>query len=301
VSANVTVRVPAKVNLYLGVGPRSLDGYHPLATVFQSVSIYDEITISQADELTVTISGANTESLPTGPDNLVWQAVMLFARTCGRSPEVAVHIEKSIPIAAGMAGGSADAAATLLALNEFWRLDVSRAELDSLARELGSDVPFMLHGGCALGLGRGDELSPVLTRGSFHWVFATFDEGLSTPFIYQLTDELRGSDFADLPAVPNEMFAALAAGDAVALGATLHNDLQTAAVNARPELGRLIDAGIELGALGALVSGSGPTCAFLASDESAAIDLVLGLAGVGIKTDLKRAHGPVHGARVVNR
>lgn len=299
--ASVTVRVPAKVNLYLGVGPRSLDGYHPLATIFQSVSLYDEVTVKNSDELAITITGENARTLPTGPDNLVWQAVTLMAQTCGRSSSIAVHIDKAIPIAAGMAGGSADAAATLLALNELWATKLERAELDEIARELGSDVPFMLHGGCALGTGRGDQLSPVLTRGIFHWVFATFTEGLSTPFVYQLTDELRGADFSEEPEVPTAMFAALAAGDAAALGAVLQNDLQAAAITARPELGRLLEAGLELGALGALISGSGPTCAFLAKDESAAIDLVLGLSGVGIRTDLKRAHGPVHGARLVSR
>ena len=297
---SVTVRVPGKVNVYLGVGPREFSGYHELATIFQAVGIYDEVTVSAADSLTITGLGAFADRIPTDESNLAWQAAKLVARACGEEPNVHIQIDKSIPIAAGMAGGSADAAATLVACDTYWNAGIPRDQLDAMAATLGSDVPFMLHGGCALGVGRGDVLSPVMIRGSFHWVFAAFDEGLSTAQIYEKTDELRGLEFEAEPEVPTELLSALARGDAPALGRLLHNDLQLAATTSRPQLGRVLEQGIDYGALGAIVSGSGPTCAFLVRDESSAIDLVVALKASGLVDDVLRTHGPVHGARVIS-
>ena len=297
---SVTVRVPGKVNVYLGVGPREFSGYHDLATVFQAVGIYDEVTVSAADSLTISGLGAFADRIPTDETNLAWKAAELVARACGEEPNVHIQIDKSIPIAAGMAGGSADAAATLVACDTYWNAGIPRDQLDAMAATLGSDVPFMLHGGCALGVGRGDVLSPVMIRGSFHWVFATFDEGLSTAQIYEKTDELRGLEFEAEPEVPTELLSALARGDAPALGRLLHNDLQLAATTSRPLLGRVLEQGIDYGALGAIVSGSGPTCAFLVRDESSAIDLVVALKASGLVDDVLRTHGPVHGARVIS-
>ena len=297
---SVTVRVPGKVNVYLGVGPREFSGYHELATIFQAVGIYDEVTVSAADSLTISGLGAFADRLPTAETNLAWKAAELVARACGEEPNVHIQIDKSIPIAAGMAGGSADAAATLVACDTYWNAGIPRDQLDAMAATLGSDVPFMLHGGCALGVGRGDVLSPVMIRGSFHWVFATFDEGLSTAQIYEKTDELRGLEFEAEPEVPTELLSALARGDAPALGRLLHNDLQLAATTSRPQLGRVLEQGIDYGALGAIVSGSGPTCAFLVRDESSAIDLVVALKASGLVDDVLRTHGPVHGARVIS-
>jgi len=300
VTKSVTVRVPGKVNVYLGVGPREFSGYHELATIFQAVGIYDEVTVSAADSLTISGLGAFADRIPTDESNLAWQAAKLVARACGEEPNVHIQIDKSIPIAAGMAGGSADAAATLVACDTYWNAGIPRDQLDAMAATLGSDVPFMLHGGCALGVGRGDVLSPVMIRGSFHWVFATFDEGLSTAQIYEKTDELRGLEFEAEPEVPTELLSALARGDAPALGRLLHNDLQLAATTSRPQLGRVLEQGIDYGALGAIVSGSGPTCAFLVRDESSAIDLVVALKASGLVDDVLRTHGPVHGARVIS-
>lgn len=297
---SVTVRVPGKVNVYLGVGPREFSGYHELATIFQAVGIYDEITVSAADSLTISGLGSFADQIPTDETNLVWQAAELVARACGEEPNIHIQIDKSIPIAAGMAGGSADAAATLVACDTYWNAGIPRDQLDAMAATLGSDVPFMLHGGCALGVGRGDVLSPVMIRGSFHWVFATFDEGLSTAQIYEKTDEMRGLEFEEAPEVPTELLSALARGDAPALGRLLHNDLQLAATTSRPQLGRVLEQGIDYGALGAIVSGSGPTCAFLVRDESSAIDLVVALKASGLVDDVLRTHGPVHGARVIS-
>jgi 4-diphosphocytidyl-2-C-methyl-D-erythritol kinase len=300
VTKSITVRVPGKVNVYLGVGPREFSGYHELATIFQAVGIYDEVTISAADSLTISGLGQFADQIPTDETNLAWKAAELVARACGQEPNIHIQIDKSIPIAAGMAGGSADAAATLVACEAYWNAGIPRDQLDAMAATLGSDVPFMLHGGCALGVGRGDVLSPVMTRGSFHWVFATFDEGLSTAQIYEKTDEMRGMDFEDEPEVPTELLSALARGDAPALGRLLHNDLQLAATTSRPQLGRVLEQGIDSGALGAIVSGSGPTCAFLVRDESSAIDLVVALKATGLVDDVLRTHGPVHGARVIS-
>jgi 4-diphosphocytidyl-2-C-methyl-D-erythritol kinase len=300
VTKSVTVRVPGKVNVYLGVGPREFSGYHELATIFQAVGIYDEVTVSAADSLKISGLGAFADQIPTDETNLAWKAAQLVARACGEDPNIHIQIDKSIPIAAGMAGGSADAAATLVACDTYWNAGIPRDQLDAMAATLGSDVPFMLHGGCALGVGRGDVLSPVMIRGSFHWVFATFDEGLSTAQIYEKTDELRGLEFEAEPEVPTELLSALARGDAPALGRLLHNDLQLAATTSRPQLGRVLEQGIDYGALGAIVSGSGPTCAFLVRDESSAIDLVVALKASGLVDDVLRTHGPVHGARVIS-
>ena len=297
---SVTVKVPGKVNVYLGVGPREFSGYHELATVFQAVGIYDEVTVSAADSLTISGLGLFADRIPTDETNLAWKAAELVARACGEEPNIHIQIDKSIPIAAGMAGGSADAAATLLACDAYWNAGIPRDQLDAMAATLGSDVPFMLHGGCALGVGRGDVLSPVMIRGSFHWVFATFDEGLSTAQIYEKTDELRGLEFEEAPEVPIELLSALARGDSPALGRLLHNDLQLAATTSRPQLGRVLEQGIDSGALGAIISGSGPTCAFLVRDESSAIDLVVALKASGLVDDVLRTHGPVHGARVIS-
>ncbi len=297
---SVTVRVPGKVNVYLGVGPREFSGYHDLATVFQAVGIYDEVTVSAADSLTISGLGSFADRIPTDETNLAWKAAELVARACGEEPNIHIQIDKSIPIAAGMAGGSADAAATLIACDAYWNAGIPRDQLDAMAATLGSDVPFMMHGGCALGIGRGDVLSPVMTRGSFHWVFATFDEGLSTAQIYEKTDDMRGLEFEGEPEVPTELLSALARGDAPALGRLLHNDLQLAAVTSRPQLGRVLEQGIDLGALGAIISGSGPTCAFLVRDESSAIDLVVALKASGLVDDVLHTHGPVHGARVIS-
>jgi 4-diphosphocytidyl-2-C-methyl-D-erythritol kinase len=282
------------------VVPPEFSGDHELATIFQAVGIYDEVTVSAADSLTISGLGQFADRIPTDETNLAWKAAELVARACGEEPNIHIQINKSIPIAAGMAGGSADAAATLVACDAYWNAGIPRDQLDAMAATLGSDVPFMLHGGCALGVGRGDVLSPVMIRGSFHWVFATFDEGLSTAQIYEKTDEMRGLEFEEDPEVPTELLSALARGDAPALGRLLHNDLQLAATTSRPQLGRVLEQGIDYGALGAVISGSGPTCAFLVRDESSAIDLVVALKATGLVDDVLRTHGPVHGARVIS-
>ncbi|OKH72423.1 4-diphosphocytidyl-2C-methyl-D-erythritol kinase [Mycobacterium sp. SWH-M1] len=301
-TGSVTVRVPGKVNLYLEVGDRRPDGYHELSTVFHAVSLLDEVTVTTADVLSLEMSGEGAESLPTDERNLAWRAAELMAEHVGRAPDVAIAIEKTIPVAGGMAGGSADAAAVLVAMNELWELGVPRRDLHALAAQLGSDVPFALHGGTALGTGRGEELATVLTRNTFHWVLAFADGGLSTARVFGEIDRLRDAQDHSLPArleSAEPVLAALATGDPAALAPLLGNDLQPAALTLDPGLRRTLRAGVEAGALAGVVSGSGPTCAFLCASAGAAVDVGTELAGAGVCRTVRVASGPVHGARVV--
>jgi 4-diphosphocytidyl-2-C-methyl-D-erythritol kinase len=300
----VTVRAPAKVNLELRVGPRRPDGFHDLATVFQAVSLHDEISVTRWDEWQVVPAGTYAALIPTDGDNLAVRAARLVAEQWDVDEKLSIRIDKDIPVAGGMAGGSADAAATLLACDHLWGLGLMRDELSELAATLGSDVPFPLTGGNAMGSGRGDQLAPVLARGTFHWVFAISDVGLSTPAVYAECDRLRdqSGSATDVPEpqVSSELMAALRSGDPAALGAALHNDLEPAAFSLRPDLKELRDAGVEFGALGGIVSGSGPTVAFLTESHEASLDLSVSLAAADLCRDLRRAKGPVHGAHVVS-
>lgn len=298
-TGSVTVRVPGKVNLFLGVGDLRPDGYHELTTVFHAVSLCDEVTVREADLPSLQVFGEGAAEIPTDERNLAWQAAVLMADHVGRAPDVEITIDKSIPLAGGMAGGSADAAAVLVAMNELWELGVPRRDLHAMAAELGSDVPFALHGGTALGTGRGEELTPVLARSTFHWVLAFGAGGLSSGAVYAEIDRLReiGSPPRLTDAEP--LLTALSAGDPARLAPLLGNDLQPAALSLEPELRRTLRAGTEAGALAGIVSGSGPTCAFLCSSADAAVAVGSELAGAGVCRTVRVASGPVHGARVV--
>ena len=296
---SVIVRSPAKVNVQLSVGPVREDGYHELVSVFQALSLEDVITASDGRGVTVSMTGEGSESLPADSSNLVYRAAVVLADHVGIEPHVALHVEKSIPIAGGMAGGSADAAGTLVACDALWNTGLSREELAELGARLGSDVPFALYGGNAIGRGRGEEITPVLGKGRFHWVLALADQGLSTPEVYRRCDELREGQNVPDPQPFDAVLQALRSGDAHQLAAALHNDLQPAALSLRPSLRRLIDAGVEYGALAGLVSGSGPTCAFLARDDEHALDVAVALTASGVCRTVKRAYGPVAGAKVI--
>lgn len=298
-TGSVTVRVPGKVNLYLAVGDQRDDGYHELTTVFHAVSLVDEVTVRNADVLSLTLAGEGADVLPADERNLAWQAAELMADHVGRAPDVAITVDKSIPVAGGMAGGSADAAAVLVAMNMLWELGVPRRDLHALAAELGSDVPFALHGGTALGTGRGEELATVLARNTFHWVLAFGKRGLSTPAVYAEIDRLRQAGDPPRLDEPEPLLAALAGGDPGRLAPLLGNELQPAAVSLDPDLRRTLRAGTEAGALAGIVSGSGPTCAFLCASAAAALDVGTELAGAGVCRTVRVASGPVHGARVV--
>ncbi len=298
-TGSVTVRVPGKVNLYLGVGDRREDGYHELTTVFQAVSLLDEVTVRNADVLSLELVGEGADKLPTDERNLAWQAAELMAEHVGRAPDVSIMIDKSIPVAGGMAGGSADAAAVLVAMNSLWELNVPRRDLRMLAARLGSDVPFALHGGTALGTGRGEELATVLSRNGFQWVLAFADRELLTPAVFAELDRLRQDGDPPRLAEPGPVLAALAAGDPEQLAPLLGNELQAAAVSLDPTLRRALRAGVEAGALAGIVSGSGPTCAFLCTSAPSAVDVATQLSGAGVCRTVRVASGPVPGARVV--
>lgn len=302
---SVTARAPAKVNLALAVGPLRADGYHPLATIYHAVDLCDEVraTATTGSEITVRVtydgrSPAERGEVPLGSQNLAVQAATLLRDSAKVRDGAELHVRKVIPVAGGMAGGSADAAAALVACDQAWELGTPREHLEVLAGLLGSDVPFALTGGTALGTGRGEQVSPVLASGSFVWVLALSARGLATPAVYAAYDQL-GPPPPGEPQVSAALMSALRAGDAAAVGAALHNDLQEAAVALRPELADTLAVGTACAALGSVVSGSGPTVAFLAGDDEHALDLALALTGAGVCADVVQAAGPVSGARVV--
>ena len=310
-TASVTARVPAKVNLQLSVGPLREDGYHDVVTVYHAVSLFDEVTVTGAERTSVVVTGEGGPAVPLGPANFAVRAAVALARATGRrgkgSGGVQIEIRKRIPVAAGLAGGSADAAAALVACNELWRTGLSTGELAEVGARIGSDVPFALTGGTAVGLGRGERLTTALVSGTYHWVLAFGATGLSTPDVYAACDRLRaarrGKD-GKPPVIPEPqlstgLMAALRSGDPVAVGPLLSNDLQPAALSLQPLLRRALQAGKEHGAHGAIVSGSGPTCAFLAKNASAARDLAVAVTGAGVCRAVVQVSGPAPGASVV--
>lgn len=360
---SVSARVPAKINLELLVGPRRDDGYHDLSTVFHAVSLTDEVTVTPADDWSVSLSGPLTTGVPLDDDNVALKAARLLAERAasthgrhgaGRIGPVHVHIDKEIPVAGGMAGGSGDAAATLIACDALWGTAVGRDELGACAALLGSDVNFALTGGTAIGSGRGENVTPVLAQGRYHWVLVLSDEGLQAGSVFAEYDRLReraprrpardpvaagrgglrvvpdspespeflespesrraptsGATASDADEAPPsalepsalepsaEMMQALRGGDTKALAAALRNDLQEPAISLRPALGDILAAGLEYGALGGVVSGSGPTVAFLVTGPEGALDLAVALMASGTATQVLRATGPAHGAHVV--
>jgi 4-diphosphocytidyl-2-C-methyl-D-erythritol kinase len=308
----VTVRVPAKLNLQLAVGPPRGDGYHDLVTVFHAVSLFDEVTVTPADRDGITVTGEGADRVPADSGNLALRAVAAFraavpgvagsgsgAAGAGAGRGVQVRIAKRIPVAAGLAGGSADAAAALVACNELWDAGLSQTQLAEIAARVGSDVAFALLGGTAVGRGRGERLTPALAPSTpYHWVLAFADGQLSTPEVYATLDRLRADGAAE-PVLDAALMSALRSGDARRLGRALSNDLQQAALSLFPGLRKTLAAGLELGALGALVSGSGPTCVFLAASANRALDLAVSLSGAGVCRSVARVTGPVPGAAVV--
>ena len=301
-TAEVRVSAPAKINLHLGVGPVAEDGFHPLATVFQAIAMYDELTLREADHTSLSISGEGVDAsaVPTDESNLVVRAVRALAEHHGRDDLTAsMHLRKRIPVAGGLAGGSADAAAALLGIDSLYDLGTPRLTLSQIAAGLGSDVPFCLHGGTALGTGRGEQLAPLMTRGDYWWVVVPDEGGLSTPEVYGIHD--RQHEGVSLPSAtpPADLLAALRVGDFERVGGQLHNDLEPAALELRPDLEGVLQAGREAGSYGALVSGSGPTVVLLCGDAEHASyvdEQVQELLDRGPNIVVK---GPGHGAKVV--
>ncbi|WP_392966555.1 4-(cytidine 5'-diphospho)-2-C-methyl-D-erythritol kinase [Streptomyces sp. LN245] len=296
----VTVRVPAKVNVQLAVGGARPDGFHDLANVFLAVGLYDEVTVTPADELRVTCTGPDAAQVPLDRTNLAARAALELARRYGIDPAVHLHIAKDIPVAGGMAGGSADGAGALLACDTLWGTNASRDELLDICAELGSDVPFSLVGGAALGTGRGERLRLLEVGGTFHWVFAMAERGLSTPAVFREFDRMNEGVRVPEPVASQELLDALAKGDAGALARTVSNDLQPAALSLFPALADTLAAGRAADALAALVSGSGPTTAFLAPDAESARTIGQVLLASGTCRTVRVTRSPAPGATVLD-
>lgn len=297
----VTARAPGKINLHFGVGPLGDDGYHDVASVYQAVSMYEDVTATEDDGFSVTVTGpAATADVPVDSSNLAARAAKLLAEHTGVRSGAALTLHKHVPVAGGMGGGSADAAAALLACDKLWRTNIGKPELAELASTLGADVPFALLGGTAVGTGHGDKLTPALGRGRYHWVLATSDDGLSTPRVYGELDKLRdGGEVIPDPVIPDIIMRALRLGDSVMLAGAVHNDLQRAATALNPKLAEILRVGEKAGALAGLVSGSGPTIAFLVPHAEQALDLALILAASGAVDGVHRVTSPAAGARVL--
>lgn len=301
---SVHVRAPGKINVFMRVGAVMEDGYHDVATAYQAVSLYEDVRAYPDDEFSVGFSGSiDTSGLPLDDTNLAIKAARLLAKRTGYTGGVRLEIEKHVPVAGGMGGGSADAAATLVACDALWGTDLGREELLALAARLGADVPFALVGGTAIGTGRGDQLSPALATGQFHWVLALPQGELSTPRVYSELDRHRERHAADIapaqltPSVDSAVLQALRAGDPAMLAEALTNDLQAPAIHLVPEIADVIELGEMNGALAGIVSGSGPTVAFLTADLDSALDLQIALSASRVHA--VRATGPVHGARII--
>ncbi|WP_299926300.1 4-(cytidine 5'-diphospho)-2-C-methyl-D-erythritol kinase [uncultured Nocardioides sp.] len=291
----VTVRAAAKVNLHLGVGAPREDGFHPLDTVYQAISLYDDVTVSDAPDDALTVTGSahvDAAGVPTDASNIAMRA--LAEAPCGGAH--LVQIAKQVPVAGGMAGGSADGAAALLAHDRLHDLRQPDDVLLAQAARLGSDVPFSLVGGTARGRGRGEVVEPIVDHGTWWWVVVPAAVGLSTPEVYRHFDRLH-PDAPAQPAEPTELLAALATGEPVRLARALHNDLQEPAIDLRPELGDLIGRGEAEGALRGMVSGSGPTCVFLCDSQEGSMEVLTALSSS--YDVVLSAVGPVAGAHVV--
>jgi 4-diphosphocytidyl-2-C-methyl-D-erythritol kinase len=294
--------VPAKVNLQLSVGPLGNDGFHEVTTVFQAISLFDDVTVATAPEgdgIKISITGQTSSGVPADSSNLAVKAAELMIKNYDLPADLIIKLKKEIPVAGGMAGGSADAAGVIVGLDSLFELGLSRDEMEIVGSKIGSDVPFSICGGVAIGTGRGDQITPALSKGSYNWVLALSGQGLSTPSVYQECDRLREGLSISAPLVSEPLMQALRAGDAKALGKALTNELQPAACSLRPALRLVLDVGIDYGALGGIVSGSGPTVAFLVSDDEHAMDLTVALSASGVVSSVVRATGPAHGARII--
>ncbi|MEY3133988.1 MAG: hypothetical protein RIT49_646 [Actinomycetota bacterium] len=301
-SRGVVARVPAKVNLQLSVGPLGRDGYHEVTTVFQAISLFDDVSVATApvgNGLSIDITGQTSNGVPADSSNLAIRAAELMIKNYDLPADLAIKLKKEIPVAGGMAGGSADAAGVIVGLDSLFELGLSRDEMESVGSKIGSDVPFSICGGVAIGSGRGDQITPALAKGNYFWVLALSNQGLATPSVYQECDRLREGLSIATPQVSEPLMQALRAGDAKALGKALSNDLQSAACSLRPALRLVLDVGVDYGALGGIVSGSGPTVAFLVSSDEHAMDLTVALSASGVVSSVARATGPVSGARII--
>ncbi|MCL8024995.1 4-(cytidine 5'-diphospho)-2-C-methyl-D-erythritol kinase [Nocardioides bruguierae] len=301
----VTVRAPAKINLYLGVAALAADGFHPLTTVFQAVGLYDDVTVSEATEWSLRVVGdprLDLEAVPTDDSNIALRAARrLLAHHGMEHRAAAMTIHKSIPVAGGMAGGSADAAAALVAVDRALDLQTSDDDLLAIAAELGSDVPFSLLGGTAVGRGRGEQLEDLEDAGGWWWVVIESDEGLSTPAVYRAFDELHAQQGTEPDPhaleLPTTLVEGLVNAQVDLVGVTLWNDLQEPALHLRPDLRRTLEDAGSCGR-GAVLSGSGPTVLVLCASREEADAAREKLAGLGHER-VTAVPAPVAGVHVV--
>lgn len=301
-SRGVIARVPAKINLQLAVGPLGSDGFHEVTTVFQAISLFDDVSVATAAEnngISIQITGQTSKGVPSDSSNLAVKAATLMIKNYDLPSDLNIKLTKEIPVAGGMAGGSADAAGVIVGLDSLFELGLSRDEMEIVGSKIGADVPFSICGGVAIGTGRGDQITPALFKGSYHWVLALSGQGLATPSVYAECDRLREGLSITTPVVSEQLMQALRAGDAKVLGKSLSNDLQPAACSLRPALRLVLDVGLDYGALGGIVSGSGPTVAFLVKDDEHAMDLTVALSSSGVISSVVRATGAVAGARII--
>lgn len=269
-----------KINLFFKVGPLQENGYHQVASLYQAVNLPETVIAEVAPDWEVAVTGnidaSHLKGVPTNRNNLVVKAAKAAgaALRFKRVPRLSFTIHKNVPVAGGMGGGSADAAAAILAAESAWGRKLSTAERFSVAAELGADVPFSMLGGSAIGVGTGHELDPIEQRSVLHWILVPNDFGLSTPAVYAELDRLRDMRGDNPKWVPeaqvNQLLVeALRQGaGAEDIAPLLHNDLQEAAVSLRPELQDILDLEERAMALRAIISGSGPTIAMLARDAN---------------------------------
>jgi 4-diphosphocytidyl-2-C-methyl-D-erythritol kinase len=298
---------PGKINLYFGVGALREDGYHQVASLYQALNLREYVVATDALDWRVSVTGSLPEQhlagVPTDKSNLVVESAWFVAAEAGieNPAPTSFAIQKHVPVAGGMGGGSADAAAALLAINDLWCTGISPKKLRESAGALGADVPFALMGETAIGKGIGDKLELVADLPTFHWVLVPNEFGLSTPSVYAKLDELRAARGVDPTTVakakvPAALLDALKSGDPNAVAPLLHNDLQEAALALRPELATLLQAGIDAGALAAMVSGSGPTLALLAANAADAHAIALRMRLYA--SNALATSGPAAGARI---
>ena len=318
----VRASAPGKVNLTLRVGAPTPDGYHPLVTVFEALNLRETVTVR-----TSKTPGVRVETIAYLPDgsvdeattramadldpatHLAVRAARVLQRLAAAGPwastaaGLSIRVDKRVPVAGGMAGGSADAAAALVACNELWDLGLGDEQLHAIGRSLGADVPACLAGGIALGTGRGDHMS-VLREGDeagaeyqHHWVMLLAHEGLSTPSVFREFDRVDAVGAPALAEPTPEEVAALCAGPE-SLRHCLVNDLQAPALRLRPELAETIAAATDAGALAVTLSGSGPTVAALARDAEHARTLAATLSGAPTVARAIPTRGPACGARI---
>ena len=296
--ARVTVKAPGKINLALHVGLLEASGYHDLLSVFQAVDVWETLTAEDASEFSLTVSGdVVLDEIPLDENNLVIKAARAVQRVSGFEGAASFHIDKKVPVGGGMAGGSADAAAALVAVDSLWGTELSQVQLLELAAELGSDVPFSLEGYTQIGRGRGHLLERIDSL-PFHWVIVPQTLHLSTPHVYSTLDGMRGESAPAAPSAPSQgLVDALFTGDAQALAGELVNDLAAAAMSLAPQIQSVLDTGAKLGALAGMVSGSGPTCVFLVEDAEHQAGLVDGFETEGLYA--LSASSPARGAHLL--